>query len=204
MKLIYGKGINDAKYNVKVWETIGRVNGKQRQKLVWLCPYYLKWYNMMARCYSKKYQDTYPSYVNCIVCEDWLLFSNFKVWMEKQDWEGKSLDKDLLFDGNKLYSPDNCVFISKRLNSFMTERKQGEFPVGVSWDVNKDKFVAQVRNIFTDKTERLGYFEEADTAHKVWLARKLELAKLLAAEQDDPTVAEALVRRYENYEISQV
>lgn len=33
-------------------------------------------------------------------------------------------------------------------------------------------------------------------AHEAWLKRKLELAHLLAAEQEDPRVAEALINRY--------
>lgn len=33
-------------------------------------------------------------------------------------------------------------------------------------------------------------------AHEAWLKRKLELAPLLAAEQEDPRVAEALINRY--------
>lgn len=38
--------------------------------------------------------------------EEWLLFSNFKSWMEQQ--EEKVLDKDLLHTHNKIYT--NCLF----------------------------------------------------------------------------------------------
>lgn len=35
--------------------------------------------------------------------------------------------------------------------------------------------------------------------HSVWLEDKIRKAKLLAGEQDDPRVADALVDRYENF-----
>jgi len=36
--------------------------------------------------------------------------------MERQDWEGKHLDKDILIPGNKIYSPDRCIFVSSLIN----------------------------------------------------------------------------------------
>lgn len=39
-KLVCGVGINDADYVVKKQETIGYVNGKRKQKLIWVCPFY--------------------------------------------------------------------------------------------------------------------------------------------------------------------
>ena len=34
-RLVYGVGINDADYVVTRWKTLGYVDGKQKQKLVW-------------------------------------------------------------------------------------------------------------------------------------------------------------------------
>lgn len=62
------------------------------------------------------------------------------------------------------------------------------------------KFRAQCCNPLTKKAEYLGSFDSANEAHIAWLRRKLEFAKLLAAEQDDPRVAKALIERYENYQ----
>lgn len=199
MKLIYGVGINDAGYVVQKWETLGYKDGKQKQKLLWVCPHYAVWRGMLQRCYSTKCQAKYPSYEGCFVCEEWLTFSTFKSWMETQDWEGKQLDKDILNLFNKLYSPKTCVFITAVLNSFVTESTsiRGDWPIGVSR--NNQRFRAHCSNPFTKKREYLGNFLCPEKAHQAWLTRKLELAKLLAAEQDDPRVAKALVERYENY-----
>ena len=157
---------------------------------------------MLTRCYNEKHLVKNPSYKDCVVCEEWKRFSNFKAWMEIQDWEGKQLDKDLLIRGNKLYSPETCVFVSKVINSFITESgaSRGQYPIGVKWDKNAKKFRVFCSNPFTGKQESLGYFSCPEESHKIWLKRKLELAKLLAEEQDDQRVAKALVDRYENYE----
>ena len=42
-KLVHGVGANDADYVVRKWEEIGRIDGKRKRKLVWVCPYYQVW-----------------------------------------------------------------------------------------------------------------------------------------------------------------
>lgn len=112
-RLVFGVGINDADYNVIKYE---RINGKQKR--VWSCPFYIKWRAMLERCYSDLYHDRKPTYTECTVIPQWFTFSSFKTWMQTQHWEGKELDKDILFPGNKVYGPDTCVFVGKRLNTF--------------------------------------------------------------------------------------
>lgn len=200
-KLVRGVGINDAGYVVTKRETIV-VDGKQKQKLVWRCPYYQTWADMLNRCYDTKLHERQPTYAGCTVSDNWLKFTNFKAWMEKQDWEGKQLDKDLLFEGNKVYSADTCVFVSPMVNNFTTDSgaSRGKWMIGVSWDKEKQKFRTQCQNPFTKKREHLGYFTCEQEAHQAWKARKLELAHELAAIQTDERVAKALVARYANYE----
>lgn len=197
-KLVFGVGVNNADYDVTKYETIGYVDGKQKLKQVWVCPYYKTWKSMLMRCYSAKYQERYPTYAGCTVSDDWHTFSNFKSWMEEQDFEGKHLDKDLLFEGNKIYSADTCVFVTKMVNMFTIDRgaARGKWLIGAHRDKEKAKFRAGCNNPFTNKTEKLGTFSCEQEAHQAWLKRKLELARLLADEQEDPRVAKALVDRY--------
>ena len=199
-KLVYGVGINDADYAITEWKTI-EVNGVRKRKLVWVCPYYRVWHNMLKRCYSTKYQEKNPTYKGCSVSEEWLRFSNFRAWMECQDWDGMQLDKDLLLEGNKVYSKETCVFVTKVVNNFTIDRSndRGEWLIGVNWHKGAGKFVSQCCNPITKKQEHLGYFMWEKEAHQAWLERKLELATLLAAEQTDKRVAKALVERYTNY-----
>lgn len=196
-KLVYGVGINDAAYVVQKNE-INKVNGVRKPSKAWRCPYYQTWVDMLARCYSAKQQERRPTYKGCTVSDEWHAFSNFKNWMEMQEWEGKQLDKDLLFEGNKIYSAETCVFVTRMVNMFTTDRgsDRGELMLGVILDKRREKFRAQCSNTFSGKREFLGYFTCEQQAHKAWLKRKLELARLLAAEQSDPRVAKALVDRY--------
>ena len=111
--LKFGVGINDADYPVNPV-----VNGKRK-----ICPFYNVWSNMIRRCYmddkNRRPQET--SYIGCSVVDEWHKFSNFKRWMEKQDWKNNQLDKDLKVPGNKVYGPDTCVFIPKSINTLISE-----------------------------------------------------------------------------------
>lgn len=201
-KLVRGVGVIDADYVVHKFEVdySGRKpSGGYKQKLVWVCPFYQTWRNMLERCYSEKLQEKYPTYKGCSVDKEWLVFINFKSWMEKQDYEGNQLDKDILLQGNKFYSPDTCVFVSCAVNMFVIDRgnDRGEWPIGVYWNKSKGKFRARVA--INGKLKHLGLFTCPQEAHKAWLAAKLELAYTLAAEQTDSRVAEALINRYTNY-----
>lgn len=193
---ISGVGINDAGYKVTRSEVF---NGKRKR--VWICPYYAVWLRMIHRCYAPSSLKQRPTYTECSVTDKWFRFSNFKSWMETQDWENKQLDKDLLVSGNKVYSPDTCIFVTCSVNNFVVENTTERLNslTGVHWAGHAGKFRAECGNPFTKKKENLGYFTDVKTAHQAWLSRKLELAKLLAAEQDDQRVAKALVERYENY-----
>lgn len=152
---------------------------------------------MLTRCYSDEYSKRHKSYLQCTVCSEWLTFSKFKAWMELQAWEGKQLDKDVLLGGNKLYSPETCVFISKNVNLFLTDcaKMRGNFPIGVCYCKNMRKFKATCNN-GCGNTTNLGEFLTPEEAHLAWKTYKHKLACKLADEQDDPRVANALRKRY--------
>ena len=136
--LIYGVGINDADYIVNP-----TINNKRV-----MCPFYMKWNHMMMRCYNKKWQSSHLSYIGCSVVEDWHLFSNFKAWMESQDWEGKHLDKDLKVFGNKVYSPDTCTFIPPFINTCINTPLMGKCKQGVTYyrKINSpNKYITKIR-----------------------------------------------------------
>ena len=156
---------------------------------------------MLERCYSAKAQEHRPTYAGCTVSAEWHTFSNFKAWMEKQQWEGNQLDKDILIEGSKAYSADTCVFVTQTVNSFTTDSKasRGGWPIGVDWNKAAEKFRARCSNPFSKKNESLGYFTCEVEAHQAWQKRKLELAHELAETQEDPRVAKALILKYTNY-----
>jgi hypothetical protein len=186
--LIYGFGVNDADYAVH-----SIVNGKQ-----FICPIYQKWHDMLKRCYSEKEQKRRPTYEGCKVSIEWHTFSIFKAWLERQDWKGNHLDKDMLVLGNKIYSPDTCVLISQKVNTFLNDcsSSRGNWLIGATFIKRTGKFSARCCNPFTKKNESLGNFPCDQQAHLAWKKRKHEIACQLADIQTDPRVANALRVRY--------
>jgi hypothetical protein len=197
-KLVYGVGVNDLPYKTQVYEYVTENGGKRIRKIVFKCEYYTAWKHMLERCYSKKYLERYPSYIGTSVCSEWLSATAFKKWMEQQDWCDKSLDKDIIVPGSKLYSPETCAFVLATTNTFVVARDacRGDYPIGVHLCKPTGRYRALCRNPFTGKNEHIGYFSTPEEAHEAWRKRKHELAQLLAGEESDSRVVEALKKRY--------
>ena len=197
-KLVYGVGVNDLGYRTQVYEYVTENGGKRIRKSVFRCKYYVVWTSMLERCYSKKYLESRPSYSGTSVCNEWLYASEFKKWMEQQDWKGKCLDKDIIVPRSKLYSPETCAFVLATTNSFViaSDAIRGDYPIGVHLLKSTSKYCAYCSNIFSGKQEHLGYFSTPEEAHEVWRKRKHELAQLVAARESDPRIVEALRKRY--------
>lgn len=165
-KLVHGIGFND-------------IENSSRSNI------YSTWVEMLTRCYSRKYQAKKPSYKGCSVCEEWLIFSNFKKWMETQDYLGKQLDKDVLIAGNKIYSPDTCVFVSPKINSMLTHTRsnKGQFPTGVNFNdsTSKKKYIS--RCCINGKRVHLGRFSTPQEAGKAYREAKSQEIIEVAAEK---------------------
>ena len=172
-KLAYGVGINDASYI-----TNQEIEGKRVK-----CPFYDRWINMLVRCYSPKYQEKQPTYKGCSVSDEWLFFSNFKAWMESQDWAGKQLDKDLLFSGNKIYSSDRCIFVTQEINTLFCDNaaSRGDCPIGVNWHKNENIFRANI-SVYGRK-QHLGCFKTIDEASEAYREAKIDYVAEVALKQ---------------------
>lgn len=192
-KLICGVGINDADYPVYKTTIISDTS-----KLTWVCPFYSRWKHMIERAYAAYIKKQAPSYEICSVTPEWHYFMTFRKWMVEQDWRGKELDKDLLVPGNRVYSPDTCLFVTNEVNSFMTENKikKSNLPTGVTFDKKRGYFRAAGRDVISKKNKFLGSFATAEEAHYAWSEFKYEQAVLLSEWQTDNRVAEALIEKY--------
>lgn len=204
-KKLYGVGINDAEYPVTKHIKIIISPNQYKYKKVWQCPYYSKWADMLCRCYASKHKKKNPTYQGCSVCDKWLLFSNFKSWMEQQDWEGKQLDKDLLVYKNKVYSPETCVFLYPRLNGFLVkvDARRGLLPIGVSYRKLENGRITTRKKPYechiSDGSKRLfiGYFKTPEEAHRAWQKAKASLSFDIAVNQADLKVTEGFLRVFE-------
>lgn len=88
---------------------------------------YDTWNNMLKRCYDKKYQEKYPTYIGCSACEEFHNFQNFGMWDEENYYEVEGqqmcLDKDILIKSNKVYSPETCIYVPQTINKLFTKRQ---------------------------------------------------------------------------------
>lgn len=191
--LISGVGINDADYFTTRKEL---VDGNY--VTIWMCPFYKVWLGMLRRCYNRSPNKDH-TYEGCTIFKDWLYFSNFKDWMEKQDWEGKYLDKDLLSKASKVYSPDTCLFVDRLVNNFITLRgkSRGEYPIGVSLHkTNTSRRVSYRAGCCTDGRlgKYLGLYETPEAAHRAWQIAKRDQAIYLQSQQTCERTKQGLQR----------
>ena len=147
-----------------VGKHIASINRKQTKK-------YIAWHSMLVRCYDEKYQERQETYKECSVCEEWLNFQNFGDWFDENYYEVKGetmcLDKDILVNGNKQYSPTTCVFVPSRINLLFTKRdkKRGEYSIGVFLNNRyKDKKYVAVCGNLDGVQERIGRYETEEEA----------------------------------------
>lgn len=110
----------------------------------------------------------------------------FKEWMEKQDWRGNHLDKDILHLGNKHYSPENCIFVPREINGLIgggTTRRHG-LPKGVHQDKRTKTFRTTISRY--GKRKHLGSFSDASEALMVYKKAKSEYIIEVAISQPEP------------------
>lgn len=184
-RLVCGIGINDSTYMTSYY-----LQEKQVR-----CPFYATWKRMLTRCYSEKALNKNPTYKNCYVCDEWLVFSVFKTWMMLQDWKDKELDKDLLSIGNKCYSPDFCIFVNQKINTLFSTSKhsRGIYKLGVCWNKSHQKYQAKIT--MNSKIKHLGFFDTEQEAHKEYCKIKALYIKEIAEEQFDLRLKNALINR---------
>lgn len=170
---LYGIGINDYSGNCSK-----RIGGKKIQY-----KFYNTYVNMIERCYSEKWHIKHPTYIGCSICDEWKSLSNYKEWFDLNYIDGWVLDKDIIVQGNKVYSPETCAFIPHEVNLFVIGNmaRRGDCMVGVSLVTDlrtKNKYLMSCRNPITKKQETKRYDNELE-AHLEWKRRKCEFALML-------------------------
>lgn len=160
-KLIYGIGFNSTGIHKNI------IGGRYTKA-------YRVWLAMLTRCYDKKSQKRQPTYIGCSVDSRWHDFQDFADWFYSNPYSdfGYQLDKDLLIDGNKIYSPETCCFVPQEINKLFSSNaaKRGSHPKGVSFYKPRSKYTANIS--INSKPVCLGYFDSPKEARQAYLTRK--------------------------------
>ena len=188
MQLVLGVGINDRSLPAKV-------KGKTTKE-------YTLWHAMLKRCYSKPFHEEWPTYIGCSVSDNFKYYHLFHAWCQTQvgfGKEGYQLDKDLLINGNKVYSEDTCVFIPSVLNSILLKKAAGRglLPIGVT----KNGKGFRARCLVSRKEKYLGTFDTAELAfkeYKLFKEAHIKTQAELYKNEIEPRAYQALI----NYKVN--
>lgn len=177
-------GINDAWY-----VTQPSVNGKQL-----ICPFYKTWSSILQRVYCKKTQERQPTYKGASICEHWHSFMAFREWMRVQDWEEKTIDKDIIVPGNKHYSPETCCFVTHEVNSLLCscKKSRGAYPQGVSLHKESGKYRANMS--VHGRLGHIGTYKTVTEASEAYQKEKSAHIIRMSMGQSDKRVREGMRR----------
>ena len=128
---------------------------------------------------TPKYHARSPAYIGCEVCKEWHKLSAFKKWFDENYIEGYELDKDILIEGNKLYSPATCCFVPKEINRLFENKRKflrynNDLPIGVQYDKFRDKYLVSIS--IAKKKKYIGRF---DTIEEAYIKYMLERNRLI-------------------------
>lgn len=145
---------------------------------------YSVWQSMIARCYSDVSQITRPTYIGYSVDVRWHNFQNFAQWYCNQPGynKGYDIDKDILHEGNLVYSPETCVLVPKEINNLFRDfsnRSNGrELPTGVTKRANRYRAYG--------KRASLGTFDTVELARDAYIEhRRNEVLTISRRYKDD-------------------
>lgn len=162
---------------------IGMIGNKYNSQT----PEYKLWSTVLMRCFDQEFKKREPTYTDVTCCDEWLLFENFYEWLHSQpnfdkwlnnkEW---AIDKDILFKGNKIYSPETCCLVPRSVNSLFIKRTRyrGELPIGVIQHYNK--FRARCENTLIGKRVHLGLYNTSQEAFDAYKQYKENLIKDVA------------------------
>lgn len=170
-------------------------------------PAYAAWHSRISLCYSNtknshNYRDS-----GVYVCKEWLCFQNFAEWFYRQVklyGKGGVVDKDLLYLGNKVYSPATCCYIPTCINTMF--RKSSGKSIGVRlrkngrWEVSigNSKTIKGGDNI----KPYIGTYDTEEAAIGAYCSEKIKQTQnmaLIFQEKIEPLLFYKMYTGAENY-----
>ena len=161
--------------------------------------HYITWKHLLERCFSGKYHERYPTAKAFSIEEEWLTFSNFKDWMEQQNWNKNYINKNIIYKNCKHYSKDTCLFVPKHLNTLFTfpDTKSKDLPIGVHHSKDKKWYISRITKF--GKTYTIGRYKTVNLALKEYNKEKIKYIEELIQTIYDRKVINALHNYCEKY-----
>ncbi len=151
--------------------------------------------------------DKQPTYKDCSICKEWLCYQSFAKWFESNMWDDNikfQVDKDIIFKGNKIYSPETCTLVDNNINCLFTktDKLRGDYPIGVYYRRCNGKFRAQC-SCGIGHQQYLGEYDTPEEAFKAYKEFKENYIKQVADEykQKYPQFPQRLYEAMMNYEV---
>lgn len=149
----------------------------------------MRWVNVGRRCLEGGHeQKKHPNYIGCknnfTDFQQFVEWSRLEVGYQEFEENGNAwcLDKDILGNDSKTYSPETCLFVPNRVNIFLTARGalRGNAPLGVCWNTRTKKYQAQMT--LSGRKVYLGSFDDPMEGHRAWQLAKINTARDIANE----------------------
>ena len=155
------------------------------------------WRSLINRC---KLSIKYPSYADCEIKYEG--YQEFTEWCQSQHgymnknpngtfWQ---LDKDLKVEGNRIYSPEFCLFVPSRVNClFNIKSSNNNLPAGVSMYANSDYYGWGCGD---GKNKLWGTAPDPMSAHRGWQKAKIGVIEnILTTEKYGDQIDEIILTR---------
>ena len=155
------------------------------------------YWNMWNRCYLESYLEKNPKYRGCTICDDWLNDrESFYDWIAENYYiiedEQIDLDKDILVKGNRIYSPDTCIFTPHVINTYFEKITRSP------QKTNNGKYSMEIT--VNGKRINLGTFDTEEEAKLEYIKHK-QAAILAKADEYKGRIPKKLYDAMVNYQI---
>lgn len=173
----------------------------------------VRYANMYYRCYSKAFQKSHPWYEGCTICDEWLNpehgLERFTKWCNENyyviDGEGTTqLDKDILVNGNKVYGPDTCIFVTKRINcmfSGSSRKNENGLPMGVQYNARRQQYYPVLTGLDGRNIIDKEYYDTAEEAWQRYVQHKQDYLESVA-EAYRSVIPEKVYKAIRNHEFT--
>lgn len=167
------------------------------------------WIHMIKRVYDKHEHEKHPTYIGTKLYEPWHCFQDFGYWHKENYYtipnETMELDKDILYKGNKLYSPSSCIYVPHRINSLFTKSnaKRGNYPIGVTYHKRDDIYEAKLSFLNENNKKDRIYLGRYNTPEEAFQSYKVAKEKYIkqVADEYKPYIPKELYDAMYRYEV---